>query len=813
MEEIRFETDCGQGETHLHEELEVLYALTGRVDVTAGDWHFVLEPEGVLVMNPFEPHQLIREAGGHTLSLYIPIGLLEQAELGRIVCCSALQPEKAVYLEILRDKLASLFLECQNPSGSGLHRMSHVFALLGVLQQGFQEGGGPHFVSGSDAAWLKEVFAFLRENLESRLTLQTAAEAFFLSPSHFSRKFQRLTGEVFSDFVRAMRLEKAQGLLAHTRRSVTEISTQCGFANPNSFIQSFQQKFGCTPGQYRRLHQGPAALEDSPMGVSYMSLTRHTHHDDRSISFSQEAEGGQFVWIHTKNKGAALRLPHNHTASAGYAGDLLLEPNQAALRRAVKEIGFRYVFFHGILNQPMNVYHADPDGTLRLNFNYVDMVLDFLTSTGAVPWVSLDSTPPELVDGEKNFFGGSCMNLPNDLERWAEVVTGLLQHMVERYGMKEVQTWRFSMEQAVYEYYGLFTVEQYEAFYLATYRAIRRVIPGAYIPGFGLDTGIVTLPGNDTLPRLLRFCRENGCLPDELSFQSFGCDYSGADLSKAEKELVDHRQDQLREPVPVSYDPNLLRHQLTAIKQTLEQNGWSGIPLSLSVMSSTIWQRDLGSDTCFKAAWIVKNILENAPALLGASVLLTEFTERSLMNPNVFHGGSGVVSFLGFPKAGYHALALLSRLRGQVIAQGDGYLATRSEDGEEVMLMLYHYCHYDRETHLDRQLPIKEQRIYDRYYGFEKKGPRSFQFILDGLAPGEYEADTHLVNRSFGSAYDIWMSMGAPERFTPDQRAYLERVAVPKYQFGRHLVDGSGRLPFSVLLEPHEVRLIHFKKK
>jgi len=57
------------------------------------------------------------------------------------------------------------------------------------------------------------------------------------------------------------------------------------------------------------------------------------------------------------------------------------------------------------------------------------------------------------------------------------------------------------------------------------------------------------------------------------------------------------------------------------------------------------------------------------------------------------------------------------------------------------------------------------------------------------------------------------MGMGAPERFIPDQRAHLERVAVPKYQFDRHLVDGSGRLLFSVLLESQEMRLIHFKKK
>lgn len=148
-----------------------------------------------------------------------------------------------------------------------------------------------------------------------------------------------------------------------------------------------------------------------------------------------------------------------------------------------------------------------------------------------------------------------------------------------------------------------------------------------------------------------------------------------------------------------------------------------------------------------------------------------------------------------------------------MIAQGEGYIATCSEDGEEVMLMLYHYCHYDKETHLTRQLPIQEQRIYDRYYGFEKKGPRSFQFQLDNLAPGTYGANTNLVNRSFGSSYDIWMGMGAPERFTPAQREYLERMAVPKYQYDRYPVGEDGRLVFSVLLEPHEIRLIKLVKK
>lgn len=84
---------------------------------------------------------------------------------------------------------------------------------------------------------------------------------------------------------------------------------------------------------------------------------------------------------------------------------------------------------------------------------------------------------------------------------------------------------------------------------------------------------------------------------------------------------------------------------------------------------------------------------------------------------------------------------------------------------------------------------------------------------MEGLEPGAYEADTHLVNRSFGSSYDLWMGMSAPERFTSSQREYLERMAVPKYQFDCYSVREDCLLLLSVLLEPHEIRLIKLVKR
>ena len=93
MHTIRFETDCPGDTIHLHDEMELLYTLQGRCAVFADGKNFVLGKEDFAVFNPFSSHQLYREEGAHTLSLYIPIQLLNQAEIGTIYCISPLQPE------------------------------------------------------------------------------------------------------------------------------------------------------------------------------------------------------------------------------------------------------------------------------------------------------------------------------------------------------------------------------------------------------------------------------------------------------------------------------------------------------------------------------------------------------------------------------------------------------------------------------------------------------------------------------------------------------------------------------------------------
>ena len=63
--------------------------------------------------------------------------------------------------------------------------------------------------------------------------------------------FKKEIGENFSDYVRALRLEKARALLLTTDMAIDDISLAVGYANTSSFRRKFKQTAGMTPSKPR----------------------------------------------------------------------------------------------------------------------------------------------------------------------------------------------------------------------------------------------------------------------------------------------------------------------------------------------------------------------------------------------------------------------------------------------------------------------------------------------------------------------------------------------------------------------------------
>lgn len=82
--------------------------------------------------------------------------------------------------------------------------------------------------------------------------LQRLAGAAGLSPYHFLRTFERVTGVTPHQFVLRARLREAARRLATEPARIIDVALDCGFGDVSNFNRAFRAEFGVTPRQFRR---------------------------------------------------------------------------------------------------------------------------------------------------------------------------------------------------------------------------------------------------------------------------------------------------------------------------------------------------------------------------------------------------------------------------------------------------------------------------------------------------------------------------------------------------------------------------------
>lgn len=93
---------------------------------------------------------------------------------------------------------------------------------------------------------------YLHASYHQSLTIDDIASVAGLSPYHFIRKFKDAFGRTPHNYLRQIRLEKAQALLIHSEQSVTDICYAVGFQSLGSFSTLFQNHFGLSPRASRK---------------------------------------------------------------------------------------------------------------------------------------------------------------------------------------------------------------------------------------------------------------------------------------------------------------------------------------------------------------------------------------------------------------------------------------------------------------------------------------------------------------------------------------------------------------------------------
>ena len=99
---------------------------------------------------------------------------------------------------------------------------------------------------------IREVQAFMQENLHRDVDLRGIAREASLSPYYFSRAFTAYVGVPPYRYLIRLRMERAQELLRTSELTVTQICQRVGFNSLSHFTTTFHRHTGTTPTGFRR---------------------------------------------------------------------------------------------------------------------------------------------------------------------------------------------------------------------------------------------------------------------------------------------------------------------------------------------------------------------------------------------------------------------------------------------------------------------------------------------------------------------------------------------------------------------------------
>ena len=108
----------------------------------------------------------------------------------------------------------------------------------------------------SDRKPLRDLAAWMLDNLNSPLNVQVLAKHVAMSPRNFARIFTREMRTTPAKYVEHLRVEMARRRLEETQHSLKQIAGECGFGNTKSMRGVFHRALRITPGEYRQRFQG-----------------------------------------------------------------------------------------------------------------------------------------------------------------------------------------------------------------------------------------------------------------------------------------------------------------------------------------------------------------------------------------------------------------------------------------------------------------------------------------------------------------------------------------------------------------------------
>jgi xylan 1,4-beta-xylosidase len=375
-------------------------------------------------------------------------------------------------------------------------------------------------------------------------------------------------------------------------------------------------------------------------------------------------------------------FPHfwEQTFGSGRAILSLRQSYREDLHTVKQATGFQSIRFHGILNDEVGLYDpgrktinfaqtAGQQGQAlqnsAYNFSYVDQIYDGLLAEHVRPYVELSFMPKKMAADPAAlhaFWYKPNVSPPRDYADWDAMIQAFATHLVERYGLDEVATWKFEVwnEPNLDFWGGAPKQSTYFQLYDHTARALKSVSPRLQVGGPSTAQAAWVTP-------FLAHTKANDMPVDFVSTHVYAND-------RAEDVFNTHEQ------IPRE---TMVFRSVQKVHEEIVHSAYPNIPLIFSEYNASYANEPNVTDSTYMGPWLANNIrlcdgLSQSMAYWDFSDV---FEEQGVVR-TPFYGGFGVIAADHIPKPVFNVFTILHKLGDRRLASdSDSSLITETQSG------------------------------------------------------------------------------------------------------------------------------------
>lgn len=783
---------------HFHQDIELIYLLEGEMDIRMGEQQIHLCPEDILAVNANKKHSIAGTENILYAKLSIDYTLFFDVfhEMNVIIWCDSTKGDHERYEELrcVIKKLLNHYMSSKGEVDNFGH-ISLCYQIMDLLSVHFLVRKSDK-ESGESRECMEERFEerielinnYIRANYMNRISLKELSEKLYLSDAYLSRFFKKHYGMSFAEYLENVRLYHAVDELLYTNAPITIIAYNNGFSTVAAFNKALKKAYDETPSMVRKRAQLKERRNQGEKDEQILEerLEKYLQQDGQKVEEK----------IDSKNKKVTCRVTDtsdlkNHWGqiiNIGSAADLLKSEVQEHIILLKEAFDFKYVRFWNIFSKAL-LFDIKRDEQ-EYNFSRLDFIIDFLLRNGLKPHMELGTKPRRLLKNvQETLVQEESVRDWIGLEQWEQLLQAMMRHLFRRYGKKELDDWHveFWFDEDMWNQKGI--SEEYFYAFEKTRGIIKQYNEKIAVGGCGLRLDYK----DEDIREFLQAWKDRKVQPDFLSVICYGYEKGQIDQDQYSKRTT---------------DSDFFLHRILRLKEILGDLGYTQTKFYVTEWNLTISDRNYINDTCFKGAYIMKNMIDlyglvdESAYFLGSDRVTDYFDSKGLL-----HGGCGLLAKDGVIKPAGFAYEFLKRLYPYYIASEGNYMVTTDRHGS-YRIVSHNQKKLNYNYYLSKENEIEKEHIW-KY--FEDRDELHLEIELQDVEEGLYQMKTYCINENNGSVLKIWSEMQFEKELSRNDIKYFRRICEPKLTIQKQQAK-DGRLKVDIPMAANEIAIVQIRK-